>query len=71
MTKEQIMKKVEKDVRQAVDTVPGVERDVLHKVIDMRVESEGEEVDTELTEKLMDEKDAVESDFRDWTDSNV
>ena len=71
MTKEQIMKKVEKDVRQAVDTVPGVERDVLHKVIDMRVESEGEEVDSELTEKLMDEQETVNADFRDWTDSNV
>ena len=71
MTKEQMMKKVEKDVRQAVDTVPGVERDVLRDVIDMRVESEGEEVDSELTEKLMDEQEAVNADFRDWTDSNV
>ena len=53
--------------RFAMSTVPGVDRDTLRAVSDMRARSAGVCEVSGITNTLLREHDAVNADFRSWT----
>lgn len=53
--------------RYAMSTVPGVDRETLRDISEMRRRSANAEFDTNITESLLEEHDSIRGDFRSWT----
>ena len=52
--------------RYAMSTVPGVDRETLRDISEMRLRSANAEADTNITESLLEERDSVRREFRSW-----